>query len=190
MTTSGLTGGGVASEKFVFQWLASVFWMYKCFIPQSYSCCIISVSAKLLDLAPQWRDFYINSLVVTKHCNLTAVTHTSCLWFILLYREGLHLPFSHNLATASPSVPYALMQQTQLTSWSAGHQAGASTTLKFLMWLVLRRKVHHVHAQERNLEGSGSTWIPTVRWTCSACFSSSLFTHIPQGTVLCSVWSL
>lgn len=49
--------------------------MYKCFIPYSYSFCIISVSAWSLSLALQWRDFihfHINSpsyKALKSHCS-------------------------------------------------------------------------------------------------------------------------
>lgn len=139
--------------------------------------CKISLSAKTLDLALQWRNFdpiFIHCVLQSIAISHTAVTHISCLWFILLYRAGLHLPYSHNPTTASPSIPYDPMDQAQLTSWNGGHRAGASATPKLITWLMLRRKVyHHMHAQEKKLEGSGYNQVPTVRWTWSPSFSPS-----------------
>lgn len=153
---SGLTGGGVTSGKFIFHWL--VFWIHKCFMPDSYSFWIISLSAKTLSRSTVKRFLsifmFLRRGLQSSSISHTAVTDTPCLWIILFHREGLCLPYSHDPTTASLSIPCNPMHQTQ---WPAGMEITEQEPT------LLRSSSWDSCSGEKGGWGSDCNWVPTVR---------------------------
>lgn len=143
----------------------------------SYSFYIISASGKPLSCSTveSFIHFYINSLSYSSEIAMLCNSHLVSGLFSSRGKVCVSLS-----VTAWLQLLHPMPMLYEPDSWPAELQ----TTMQepaplwnssFLTWILLRRKMHHVHAQKRKLEGSGSTWVPTVRWTCSACFFPSLF---------------